>query len=322
VEYASFVRMRSSHWDVFEGELRAARDGSRRPGYVEVEDLALHYRQVLHDHALAAARFPGTGAARRLEGLALEGTHWLRWERGDRVAGPVRFLTEHFPRSCAAVLPHVAAAAGLFLAALLFGFGLSVSEPAVGLGLLGPGAVESLKQGHLWTESLTSVVPPEVSSSGIATNNMSVALTGWAGGALAGTGALYVVLMNGFMLGAVLAATLHYSMAGRLLEFVAAHGPLELTLIVVTAGAGLSLGHALIAASDRPRREVASEAGRHALVVLVGCLPWFLVLGIVEGVVSPSPALPPSLKAALGVGLAGLFTLSAAGALRRSGPRG
>jgi hypothetical protein len=42
-----------------------------------------------HDHALAAARFPGTGAARRLQRLALEGTHWLRWERSDRVAGPV-----------------------------------------------------------------------------------------------------------------------------------------------------------------------------------------------------------------------------------------
>jgi uncharacterized membrane protein SpoIIM required for sporulation len=322
VEYAAFVRIRGSLWDAFEDELRSAREAPRDLRYAQVEALALHYRQVLHDHALATARFPGTGAARRLQRLALEGTHWLRWERSDRVAGPVRFLTEIFPRSCAAVLPHVAAAGGLFLVALLFGFALSVAQPAVGLGLLGPGAVASLKEGRLWTESLTTVVPPEVSSSGIATNNMSVALTGWAGGALCGTGALYVVLMNGFLLGAVLAATLHYSMAGRLLEFIAAHGPLELTLIVVTAGAGLSLGHALVAASDRPRREAAAEAGRHALVVLVGCLPWFLVLGLVEGVVSPSPALPPSLKAALGAGLVSLFTLTAAGALRRGGRRG
>jgi uncharacterized membrane protein SpoIIM required for sporulation len=287
-----------------------------------VEALALHYRQVLHDHALASARFPGTGAARRLRRMALEGTHWLRWERSDRVAGPGRFLGEMFPRAFRAVLPHVGVAAALFLVALLFGFTLSVAQPAVGLGLLGPGAVAGLREGRLWTESLTTVVPPEVSSSGIATNNMAVALTGWAGGALAGAGALWVVLMNGFLLGAILAATLHYAMAGRLLEFVAAHGPLELTLIVVTAGAGISMGHALVAASDRPRRDAVAEAGRDALVVLVGCLPWFLVLGLVEGVVSPSPALPASAKTALGAGLVGLFVLVASGAFRKGGPRG
>jgi len=322
MEYAGFVRLRTPLWDSFEKELESARQDPRRLQYDEVEAIALHYRQVLHDHALAAARFPGTGAAGRLQRLALEGTHWLRWERSDGVAGPGRFLAELFPRAFRAVLPHVSVAAALFLVALLFGFTLSVAQPAVGLGLLGPGAVAGLREGHLWTESLTSVVPPEVSSSGIATNNMSVALTGWAGGALAGTGALYVVLMNGFFLGAILAATLHYSMAGRLLEFVAAHGPLELTLIVVTAGAGLSMGHALVAASDRPRREAVAEAGRNALMVLVGCLPWFLVLGVVEGLVSPSPAVPASTKAALGAGLVGLFALTAFGALRRGGPRG
>ena len=59
-----------------------------------------------------------------------------------------------------------------------------------------------------------------LSSSGIATNNLSVALTAWSGGMLAGLVPLYVVLLNGLMLGAILGVTLHYSMAGALLEFV------------------------------------------------------------------------------------------------------
>jgi ABC-type maltose transport system permease subunit len=53
--------------------------------------------------------------------------------------------------------------------------------------------------------SLVSTVPPAVSSSGIATNNMSVAMAGWAGGAALGLGALYVILLNGFLLGLILA---------------------------------------------------------------------------------------------------------------------
>ena len=100
-------------------------------------------------------------------------------------------------------------------------------------------------------------------------------------------------------------------LAGALLEFVSAHGPLEITLILVTAAGGLSLGQALIAAEDRPRREVLHRASRDALVLLIGCLPWFVVLGIVEAIVSPSPTVPALFKAGLGLGLEASFLVLA-----------
>ncbi len=207
--------------------------------------------------------------------------------------------------------PSWSCASASSLAAALLGLSLAVASPSVGVALLGPEAVAGLRDGQLWTQSLAHAVPPAVSSSGIATNNMAVALAGWAGGALAGLGAIYVVVMNGFLLGATLAATMHFSLAGQLLEFVSAHGPLEITLILTTAAAGLGLGRGLLAADDRPRRVAAAEAGRRALYVLVGCLPWFVVLGVVEGFISPSPSVPASLKIALGGSLEALFLLVA-----------
>ena len=294
MDYARFVRLRSPIWDQFESRLSAAQKEPRRLGHADLESVALAYRQILHDHALAASRFPGTGAARRLGALALRGTHWLHWDRGDRVPGLRQFFAETFPRTFRA---HLAP--------------LAVVQPGIGLAILGPHAIEGLRQGHLWTESLVSTVPPVVSSSGIATNNMSVALAGWAGGAVLGLGSLYVILLNGFLLGAVLATTVHYGLLGAMLEFVSAHGPLEITLILVSAAGGLSLGQALVAAEDLPRRLVLRRASRGALVLLVGCLPWFVVLGIVEAVVSPAPTVPPPLKAALGLGLEACFLVLA-----------
>lgn len=305
MDYPRFLR-RAPVWDGFEAGLGRVRRDPRSLRHADLETLAFQYRQVLHDHALAASRFPETGAARRLRRLALEGTHSLHWDRGDRL-GLDRFLSETFPRTFRRQLPRIGVAVALFATALLFGFSMALVQRGIGLTLLGPAAVQGLEQGHLWTESLVSTVPPAVSSSSIATNNMSVALTGWAGGALAGLGSLYVILLNGFLLGAILATTVHYSMAGSLLAFVAAHGPLEITLILVTTGTGLGLGQALLAAEDRPRRDVLREAGRDALVVLLGCLPWFGVLGVVEGFISPAPALPVALKASLGAALEGLF---------------
>lgn len=311
MDYARFVRLRRALWDEFEERLRRARVAPRSLAYAELEGLAHQYRQVLHDHALARARYRSTAAAERLRALALEGTHWLHPDAGETALTLRGFFSRRFPAAFRRHLPALAAATALFAAAAVLGFNLALSEPGVGVALLGPEAVEGLRRGRLWTESLSTTIPPAVSSSAIATNNMSVAITAWGGGALAGSGALYVVVLNGLLLGIVFAATSHYGLAGELFEFVSAHGPLEITLILTSAAGGLALGRALVAAEDRPRRVVTAEAGREAMVLLVGCLPWFLLLGVIEGVVSPSPAIPAGAKAALGLSVLATFLLAA-----------
>jgi uncharacterized membrane protein SpoIIM required for sporulation len=311
MDYQRFVRLRATVWDSFEAELRAAQERPREVRHEELEAMAFGYRQVLHDHALVTSRFPGTGAAVRLRRLALQGTHWLHRDTADRMPSLREFFGTRFPLAFRAHALHLVAAFALFSTALVFGATLAIVQPGAGTALLGRGAVEGMRRGHLWTESLVSTVPPAVSSSGIATNNMSVAMAGWAGGAALGLGALYVILFNGFLLGLILATTLHYGLAGALLEFVSAHGPLEITLILTTAAAGLGMGHALVAAEDEPRRVVLARAGREALIVLLGCLPWFLVLGLVEAIVSPAPGVPAALKLVLGLGLEMTFLLLA-----------
>jgi uncharacterized membrane protein SpoIIM required for sporulation len=307
--YERFVRTRRPVWDDFERRLDAQREG--RVSHDALESLAFLYRQVLHDHGVALERYAGTGAASRLDGLALRGTHALQWDRSDRLPGLAHFFGTRLPRAFRYHLPYLAAALLLFFTSALFGLTLGVARPEVGFTFLGPQAVEGMKQGHLWTESLVTTVPPALSSSRIATNNMSVSIFAWAGGALGGLGTLYVVLLNGLMLGAIVAATLHYGLAGDILVFMSAHGPLELTLILVSAAGGFNLGYALLAADDRPRAEVLRHASREALVLLLGCLPWFLVLGFVESFVSPVTALPPFLKAGLGGALFALFVMLA-----------
>jgi uncharacterized membrane protein SpoIIM required for sporulation len=229
----------------------------------------------------------------------------------------VRFFFSRFPAAVWTSMPWIGVATGLFLVTALLGWAVAVYEPGVAVALLGPATVEGLKHGHLWTESLTTTVPPSFSSSAIATNNMSVALTAWGGGALFGLGSLWVAMFNGFILGAVFGVTARFSMAAELGNFVIAHGMLEITLILVCAGAGLGIGVAILRAGDLPRSVTVPRAAREALVVLLGCLPWFVLLGIVEGVLSPSAELPFLWKAMLGLALEICFlTPIALGAIR------
>ncbi len=307
MDYNRFVRLRSPIWDELERGLAKLQTDERTLRHGDLETLAFRYRQILHDHAHARDRFAGTGAAQRLQHLAIVGTRALQCDFGPARWSLRRFFSTTFPRAFRRHIPHMGVTTALFASAFLIGLTFSWLQEGVGTALLGPEAVAGLRRGHLWTEALTSAVPPALSSSAIATNNLSVAITGWAGGALAGLGALYVVIFNGFMLGAVLAATSHYGLTGELLEFVAAHGPLEISLILITAGGGLALGLALVAPGDRPRWEATAEAARHALTLLLGCLPWFVVLGAVEGFISPAPAVPLIMKVALGLALEVLF---------------
>ncbi len=311
MDYSQFLRLHERDWEDFGRRLADARQHPGSLDYDSLERLALAYRQVLQDHALASWRFPGTGAARRLARLAIEGTRWLHGALDDRRHSLRRFWTRTFPLAFRGTARSLAITVSVFFVAALFGFFLAMVQTRLAVSLLGPSTIEKLESGHLWTESLVRSVPHAISSSGIATNNIAVALVGWAGGALAGLGSLYIVLFNGFLLGALLGVTHHYGMASRLLEFVAAHGQLEITLILVSAAAGLEVGRALIAAGDVPREWALREAARQSLAVVLGCAPWFVLLAIVESFLSPDPNLPAWIKVLFGSALEALFLLAA-----------
>lgn len=307
MDYQRFAELRRDACDEFEGMVERARSSPRDLGYDGLERLAFLYRQILHDHSLAAARFPGTALARRLRRLVVEGTHVLHADQGENLPSLRHFVLRTFPRTLRRLGPTVGLMVALFVTTALFGYTLSTVEPAVAGVFLPPQAIEGLERGEVWTESIFGTTPSSLLSSFIAVNNLKVAIVAWAGGALAGIGALWITLFNGLMLGTVLAITVRFSLHGPLLEFIAAHGPLELTLIVVCAGAGLHMGRALVAAEDEPRSVRLRRAGLEALVVLLGCLPWILLLGFVEGYVSPDPDIPVAGKALLGVLLEATF---------------
>ena len=308
MDYRRFAELRQSVWQEFESLLSAGRERRRGLSYGDLERLTLLYRQVLHDHSTAAARFPGTSIARGLRRNVLEGTHFLQRDAGDRLPSLRRFLTDTFPRTFRSLLPLVGLTTALFLTAAGLGFALTAVDPAMGAVFLPASAIEGLARGEIWTESIFAVTPKAAASAVIATNNLSVAITAWAGGALAGVGAIYVVLLNGIMLGSVIALTERYAMSSALFDFIAAHGPLEISMILVSAAAGLHMGRALVLSGDEPRTTALARAGRQALIVLGGCLPFIFVLGFVEGFISPT-SIPVAAKATLGWLLLGLFLL-------------
>ncbi len=133
---------------------------------------------------------------------------------------------------------------------------------------------------------------------------MRVAVAAFAGGLTAGALTLYLLVANGALLGTVLAVVQGYGLSGGLLTFTAAHGPLEISCIVLSGGAGLRLAWALLRPGDRSRRDALRLAGAQAIRVMLLVIPALGVAGILEAFLSPSDA-PIALKITVGV-IAGL----------------
>jgi uncharacterized membrane protein SpoIIM required for sporulation len=163
--------------------------------------------------------------------------------------------------------------------------------------LVPPGLAELIRRGEMWTDIREGLRP--IASTFIMTNNIQVAFLAFAGGVLLGLGSAYVLAMNGLLLGAVAGMCQQYGLSLPLWSFVAPHGAIELSVIVISGGAGLTLGWALLNPGLRGRAEALSQAASQATRILVGCVPLLVIAGAIEGFVSPS-ALIPELKLAIG----------------------
>ena len=266
----------------------------------ELERLAGLHRRVMGAFAYARTHFPSSGLTEELRALAFRGHRVLAarpkpWR--ERVG---TFFRRDFLVAWRESLPSITAALWVFVGFTLVGFCIGLVHPDfVGL-FFGPEALDELRQGEIWTDRLGTLAPSSVLSSKIATNNIGVAFTAWAGGVLAGIGSLYILAFNGMMFGGMLAACLHYELLDRLFAFISAHGPLELSLIVVAGGAGLELAAGMLRDEGRPRREALQDAARRSVRVALGVAPWLLLLGFVEGFVSPDMGVPTLFKALLG----------------------
>jgi uncharacterized membrane protein SpoIIM required for sporulation len=269
----------------------------------EVRELGALYRQAAADLAYARRRFPGDPLVGRLEALVVAGRGAVYGQAGRR--GSLRaFLSRGYWRRLAE-RPVPLLVAWLLLLGPALAAGLwAASDPAAALGLV-PGGLQS-----------AASPPPEGRDYGAAegaafsvavlTNNIIVTFTAFAGGIAFGAGTILALAFNGLILGVVTALAFDAGNGAALLRLVSAHGPLELSCIVVGGTAGLRVGWALIAPGPRRRARALAHEARTAVELALGTAPWLVVCGFAEGFLT-GPGLPLAVQLSIGAALAGMF---------------
>lgn len=301
----TFVARRKSDWTDLQTLVERQRTGILRLD--ELRRLDALYRRATGDLAYAQSFCAGTDVHRFLNQLC--GTAYSSIYRpvADRVAALKRFYAAGFPATLRAERAYVGASAAIFCLGLLLGAMVVLLEPR-GAELLVPAALRQyIAEKRMWTNDLLTIAPPNLVASAIATNNLTVTIVAFASGILGGIGTLFTLVNNGVQIGAIGALCLREGMGMPLFSFTGAHGPVELSIIVISGAAGLMVGQALIDPGEVPRLQRLKQRSVRGVKLVLGCAPFLAFIGVVEGFVSPGNLFPGPAKIALGALLGAAF---------------
>ena len=292
-----FIQLRQKDWERLQALVE--RHKGRRPlSAVEVKELGTLYRAVASDLAQARRDYPQQRVTLYLNRLLTQAHSAIYQADVSNWREAARYIAHTIPHTYRQTGVFTLIAFLLFLIPAVIGFRLAYTNPDVAepLGLVKER--ETLANNDVWTDIPVDERP--YVSAFIMSNNIRVAILAFGGGVAFGVFTVYLLMMNGVTIGAVLGLAAHYGLGDTLLNFIFAHGVIELSVIFMSGGAGLQLGWALITPGLRSRKDALGLAARRAVPLVVIAIPLLIAAGLIEGFVSPSSR-PFSLKVAVGL---------------------
>jgi uncharacterized membrane protein SpoIIM required for sporulation len=287
-----WLEKRKPYWSQLEQLVnRSSRRGIAALDHSELQELGLLYRQTASDLAAVREDLTSRQLAAYLNQLLGRAHNLIYMGHRAKISGLFRFYARTYPQVFRETYPRTMLALVIFVLTAIAGCALTVHDPTFAHRLLGPHMMETIERRQMWTDSIVTVKP--IAASAILTNNLFVAFTMFALGITAGLGTIWMIVLNGLLMGAIGAATWQAGMAGQLWSFVAPHGVLELPAIFIAGGAGLEIAGGLLFPGVLPRRESLARAGGRGTRLLLGTVPMLFIAGIIEGFLSPSKIAVP-----------------------------
>ena len=263
--------------------------------------LADDYRLLAHDLARVRMLMPDSRTREYLEAAyarAHATLHHGAWRIGSAL---LTLFRDEIPAAVRWLRPYILWSTVIFVLAVIGGYALVRRYPELIALFASPDLIATVERGQLWTEGVLNIVPSSVLSVQLLANNIVVSLFAYCAGFLFGLGTLYILGLNGLMLGAVFAFVSRHGLGEQLFGFIVAHGCVELSVMCLSGAAGAAVGEALIRPAQGERVESFRIAALRSGKLLLACALLLVGAGILEGYVSPDPRFALWARIAIGV---------------------
>lgn len=274
-------------------------------GVLAARDLAQLYRQACADLIRARSETANAELIGYLNGLVGRAYGVIYRGKVFRLIPMLRFVLVAFPALIRARWRYVAAAAAFFFAGVAFAWISEALDPTAKQFFL-PAQYAKIEEEINASPAAKGgqALPPGANalmSTFIMTNNIGVSFFAFAMGALGGIGTSISLFYNGILLGDLAAIFARHGMSQEFWALILPHGVIELTAIFIAGGAGFLLARAVVSPGDLGRRQALLTLGFEAVELAVGCALLLIPAGLIEGFVTPQPAIPPGGKIAFGL---------------------
>jgi len=300
-----WISRRETHWQRLEALLnQVQKRGLPTLSAAEIQELASLYRSVSGDLARAQTHKVGPRLTATLQELTTQGYHQIyQGQKHQEWAAVREFVLWGFPAAVQRNGGYVAIATLLFLLGSLIGWWFSWRDPEFISLMLPDWLIAQVRdEGKLWMGSIILGSEP-VESANIMINNLRVCFTVIAGGVTAGLLTIYILLLNGILIGTAATLVTQHGLAWPFWGFVWPHGAWELPAIFIAGGAGLLIARALVWPGQYRRRDALQRYGQEAVQLLFGVVGLLVGAGVIEAFISPQPWIPDIFKYLFGMGL-------------------
>lgn len=279
---------------------------------------AIHsYGEIARDLSVARHTAPGGKPTRYLEQVYARYYRALYRQPGSLGRGIKDLLLVEVPEIARSLSHQILSVSTLFILSGLSGWWLVGTYPELASLFASEDMINGVSRGELWTDNLLNVVPSSMLAFSILSNNVTVTLFAMCLGVFYGLGTIYIISMNGLMLGGIFAMTAQHNLASRLFEFVIAHGIVELSVICVAGAIGVSLGTSIARPGNQTRAQSFHLASIRSAKLIFMCALFLVGAGIIEGYISPDSAYSLSFKVSVGVLYMAIFVATLSGVPQR-----
>lgn len=318
VQVDQFIAAHEHEWDTLASLTRKIRRSPQK-GTSDERTEFLHLYQLTSTHlSQLRAKSPEPALDARLTRLLAGASHVLYGQRAPWWKSLSTFVTETFPAALWHTRWfHLVATVIFLIPAVLTAVWLATSEEAV--NAIPPAAAESYLEEDF--EAYYSSEAAAEFATTVFINNIWVSFLAFATGIIFCIGSAFVLLQNGVLLGQAAGLFASAGQLGRFFGLILPHGMLELTAIFISGGAGMVLGWAVIAPGERTRSDALADAGKRAVVIVIGVVFVFLAAALIEGFVTGAP-LPTWIRVGIGVSSWAAFMLYVIAYGRRAAANG
>jgi uncharacterized membrane protein SpoIIM required for sporulation len=255
----------------------------------ELLQIPVLYRAAASSLSVARATSLDASLIAYLESLTTRGYFFVYGPRTKFAQRVTRFFRHDWPAAVAGLWRETAISAAIFIIAAAAAYFLVLRDNAWYDSMVG-----GMAQGRDFaasTESLKKVLYDNDSGhflGGFAiflfTHNAQVSILCFALGFAFGVPTALFMAEQGLVLGAMLALYASRGLGWQLGGWLMIHGATELYACILAGAAGFRIGWAVAFPGEKTRLDAASEAGRHAGVVMIGVVIMLIVAGLLEGI--------------------------------------